>query len=87
MNVVTVDNNLQTFDTEYCDPFQMYFNLSLFEPPKGSVMVESSSKKLNVKLIGEMLNEIFTTNLRQNERILDAFILQHDIEFDGKTFP
>ena len=57
--------------------------LSLFEPMEGSVVAESSSKKLNVKLIGEMLNEIFNLNTRQNERILDAFILQHDIEFGG----
>ena len=47
----------------------------------------SSSKKLDVKLIGEMLNKIFNTSTRQNKRILDAFILQHDIEFDGETFP
>ena len=30
-----------------------------------------------------MLNEIFNLNTRQNKRILHAFILQHDIEFDG----
>ena len=57
--------------------------LSLFEPMEGSVVAESSSKKLNVKLIAEMVNEIFNLNTRQNERSLDAFILQHDIEFDG----
>ena len=48
-----------------------------------SVVAESSSKNLDVKLVGEMLNEIFKLNTRQNERILEAFILQHDIEFDG----
>ena len=47
----------------------------------------SSSKKLDVKLIGEMLNKIFNTSTRQNKRILDAFILQHDIEFDGEDVP
>ena len=36
-------------------------------------MAEPSSKKLDVKLIDTLLNE----------RILDAFILQLDIEFDG----
>lgn len=30
-----------------------------------------------------MLNEIFNLNTRQNGRILDAFILGHNIEFDG----
>ena len=48
-------------------------------------MTESSSKKLEVKLIGDMLNEMFNTKMRQNERIPDAFILQHDIEFDGES--
>ena len=47
--VDTVDNNLRLFDTDYCGPFEMYLCFSLFEPLKGSVVVESSSKKLNVK--------------------------------------
>ena len=44
-------------------------------------------KKLNVKVIGELLNKIFNTNTQQNERTLDAFILQHEIEFDGEDVP
>ena len=87
VKVVTVDDNLQSFDTDYCGPFRMYFYFSLLEPLKGSVVAESSSKKLDAKLIGEMMNEIFNTNTRQNERILDAFILQHDIQFDGEDVP
>ena len=87
VKLVTVGGNLQSFDIDYCGPFQMYLYLSLFKPLKGSVVVESSSKKLNVKLIGEMLNEIFNTSTRQNERVRDAFILQHDIKFDGEDVP
>ena len=60
----------------------MYFYLSFFKPLKDSVVARKESKKLNVKLIGELLKEIFNTNTRHNERILDAFILQHEIEFD-----
>ena len=87
VKLVTVGGNLQSFDIDYRGPFQMYLYLSLFKPLKGSVVVESSSKKLNVKLIGEMLNEIFNTSTRQNERVRDAFILQHDIKFDGEDVP
>lgn len=65
----------------------MYFNLSLFKPLKGSVLARSQSKKLNVKVVGEPLNKILNTNTQQNERILDAFILQHEIEFDGEDVP
>ena len=57
--MVTVDGNLQSFDTDYWSPFQMLFYLSLFKPLKGSVVTVPSSKKLDVKLIGEMLNKIF----------------------------
>ena len=87
VKVVTVDYNLQSFDTDYYGRFQMYIYLSLFEPLKGSVVARSESRQLDVKLMGELLNEIFNTNTRQNERILDAFILQHEIEFNGDDVP
>ena len=56
----------------------------LVQTVKGSVVAEPSSKKLDVKMIDTLLNEMFNTRTRQNERILNAFILQHDIEFDGE---
>ena len=87
VKTVTVDDNLRSFDTDYCRRFQMYFYLSLFQSLKGNVVARSESKKLNFKLIGELLNEIFNTNTRQNERTLDAFILQQKIEFDGEDVP
>ena len=40
--------------------------------------------EFNKYKIEELLNKIFNTITRQNERILDAFILQHEIEFDGE---
>ena len=87
VKVIMADNNLQSFNMHYYGPFQMYFYISLFKSLKGGVVAESLCKKLDVRLIGEMLNEIFNTNKRQNERILDAFILQHDIMFDREDVP
>ena len=46
-----------------------------------SVVARSTSKKLTVDLIGELLNEIFVIETKHNERILDSFILQNDTEF------
>ena len=60
----------------------MYFYLNLFEPLNTNAVAESSTKKLNVKLIGELLNELFNTRTCQNKGILDAFIMQHGLEFD-----
>ena len=77
VKLVIVDDNIQTLDTDYCGPFQMYFYLNLFE---NSVVV--NSKKLNIELISKLLNELFRyNNTRDNERILDNFILHHNIDF------
>ena len=46
-----------------------------------SVVARSTSKKLTVDLIGELLNEIFVIETKHNERILNSFILQNDTEF------
>ena len=59
----------------------MYFYLNLFEPLETSAMARSTSKKLTVDLIGELLNEIFVIETKHNERMLDSFILQSNIEF------
>ena len=79
--VVTVDDNMQSLDTGYCGSFQMYFYLNLFEPLETSIVARSTSKKLTVNLIGELLNEIFVIETKHNESMLDSFILQNDIEF------
>ena len=82
LKVVTVDDNLQSFSADYCGVLQLYFYLNLFEPLNTSIVAKKSTKKLDITLIGELLNELFNTKTHQNERILDAFILQHGFEFD-----
>ena len=80
LKLVTVDDNIQNLDTDCCGPFQMYFYLNLFEPVESSAAV--NSKKLNIEIISKLLNELFTyNNTRHNERILDNFILHHNIDF------
>ena len=83
VKVVTVDDNLQSFHTDYCGIFQMYFHLNLFEHLETSIISRSNSKKLTVELIGKMLNEIFILNTRHNEIMLDAFVLQNDMDFSA----
>ena len=59
----------------------MSFYLYLFYSLETSIIARSNSKKRTVELIGKMLNEIFSLNTRHNEIMLDAFILQNDIDF------
>ena len=80
-----MDGNLQSFRTDDCGVFQLYFYLNLFEPLNTSIVGKKSTKKLDIKLIEELLNELFNTGTHKNERILDAFILQHGSEFDEKS--
>ena len=82
VEVVTVDDNLQSLSTDYCGVFQLYFYLNLFESLNTSIVAKKSTKKLDIKLIGELLQLLFNTGTHQNEGILDAFILQHGFEFD-----
>ena len=72
---------MQGLDADYCGPFQMFFYLNLFEPLETSIDARATSKKLTDDLIGELLNEIFVIETKHNERMLDSFILQNDIEF------
>ena len=81
VKVVTVDDNLQSFQTDYCRIFQTSFYLYLFYSLETSIIARSNSKKRTVELIGKMLNEIFSLNTRHNEIMLDAFVLQNDIDF------
>ena len=71
--MATVDDNMQRLDTDYCRPIQMYFYLNLFEPLETSIVARSTSKKLTVSLI--------VIEAKNNERMLDSFLLQNDIEF------
>ena len=61
--------------TDYYGVLQLYFYLNLFEPLNTSIVAKKSTKKLDVKLIGELLNEFFNTTTHQNERILDCMFL------------
>ena len=73
---------MESFDTDYCGISQAYFYINLFEPLNSSVVAKRSTKKLDVQLIGGLLNKLFNTRIRQNERILDAFIMLNGLKFD-----
>ena len=85
VKVVTLDDNLQSFQTDYCGVFQMKFYLDLFEPLQTSITARSNSKKLTVKPISNMLNEIFSLNTRHNECWMH-FSLQNDIDFSTSEY-
>ena len=51
VKVATADDNLQSFDVDYCGPFQMYFYLSLLKHPErqcgGEVLVQETRRQVD----------------------------------------
>ena len=84
VHVYTVDDLLQSIETNYCGPFQLYFYLNSFEPLERTVAADTTQtprapkrkrdykqlniKKLDHKLVTQALNEIFSMNTRHNKR-------------------
>ena len=80
-DIVTVhalDDQLQEIESDTCGIFQLYFYYNLFVPYENSSIIED--KKLTKKTIGKILNEIFSNNRETNEKIIEDFAKQKDIE-------
>ena len=87
VHMYIADYRLQSFNTNNCGPFQLYFFLNLFEPLKTSVAARVKPKKLDRKLFSELLNELLSLNSKHNEKMLDDFILEHYIGFAESDTP
>ena len=77
ITVFSVDDQLQKIETNTCGIFQIYFYYNLFKP-----LIDSSVMKDNViskHTIQKLLNEIFSLNREENEKIVTQFALQNNI--------
>ena len=50
IHVFTVDDTLQSMNSNYCRPFQLYFYYNLFEPFENSVVAQKKSQDLIIYL-------------------------------------
>ena len=82
--VFTVDDSLQSMNSSYCRPFQLYFYHNLFELFENSIVTHKKSSRLDHKLVQELLNEIFTRNPTLSKNILDGFILKNNHKLSGE---
>ena len=81
--VFSVDDQLQKIETDTCGIFQIYFYYNLFKP-----LINSSVIKDNVirkHTIQKLLNEIFSLNKEENEKIVTQFALQNNIRLWNVT--
>ena len=65
MNIVIVENDLQDLLSDTCQVFQLYFYKNLFDPSDKSKII--NHKNLNRKTIETIINEIFSTDVDENE--------------------
>ena len=77
MNILIVENDLQSLTTSFCGLFQLYFYKNIFEPEEKNKIINHET--LNKTTIEAILNEISTTDIEQNEHVTELFNEEYDL--------
>ena len=80
VNVYMVDDCLHDLESDTCGIFQLYFYTNLFLPNYKSKIL--NSKKLTMRTISTLLNELFTLDISENERRVENFAEQLNIKME-----
>ena len=75
ITVFSLDDQLQKIETDTCGIFQIYFYYNLFNPFSSII----KDKVLTKHTIEKLLNEIFSLNQEQNEKVIEQFAQQNNI--------
>ena len=77
ITVFSLDDQLQKIETDTCGIFQIYFYYNLFNSFSDSSIIKD--KVLTKHTIEKLLNEIFSLNQEQNEKVIEQFAQQNNI--------
>ena len=77
ITVFSLDDPLQKIETDTCGIFRIYFYYNLFNPFSDSSFIKH--KVLTKHTIEKLLNEIFSLNQEQNEKVIEQFAQQNNI--------
>ena len=78
VNVYMEDDQLQNMKSDTCGLFQLYFYMNLFLSKESRKIV--GNRTLNLRKIKNLLNEIFSKNISQNEIVVENFAAEHNIK-------
>ena len=78
VNVYMEDDQLQNMKSDTCGLFQLYFYMNLFLSKESRKIV--GNRTLNLRKIKNLLNEIFSKNMSQNEIVVENFAAEHNIK-------
>ena len=71
MNILILENQIQDLINPNCGQFQLYFYNNLFDPDEKSKILSHGT--LNKTTLETIINEIFSTDIDENEHIIKNF--------------
>ena len=71
MNILILENQIQDLVSPNCGLFQLYFYKNLFDLDKKSKILSHGT--LNKSTLETIINEIFSTDIDENEHIIKNF--------------
>ena len=77
MNVLILENSIQDIISPNCREFQLYFYKNLFDPDEKSKIL--SHQTLNKSTLETIINEIFSTDVDENEHIIKNFKEEYEL--------
>ena len=79
MNILILENAVQNLKTATCGSFQLYFYKNLFDPDEKSKII--NHKTLNKSTLQTIINEIFSTEIEENEYLIKNFNEEYNLQF------
>ena len=79
MNIIILENRVQNLLASVCRPFQLYFYKNLFDLHEKSNSVEH--QQLTKNTLETILNEIFFTDVSENQYLIKTFEENHNLYF------
>ena len=77
MNILILEHLVQELTQSKCGLFQLYFYKNIFDADERSRII--SHETLNKKTIQQILNDIFSTNVNQDEHEIENFKKKYDL--------
>ena len=77
MNILKLENDVQNIASSTCGEFQLCFYKNLFHPDEKSKFLDYDS--LNKKTLETIIDEIFSTDVDENEDIINNFREEYDL--------
>ena len=77
MNILILENQIQDLANPNCGQFQLYFYKNLFDPDEKSKILSHGT--LNKSSLETIINEIFSTDIDENEHIVQNFKEEYEL--------